>query len=99
MPRKKDETCCSSMDAGYGNYRVESILDVDTKGQVLLPKDIRERAGIHAGEKLALVSFTRKGKICCLYLFKVDELAEKVKEILGPMTQETAGRGERRYED
>lgn len=99
MQRKKDESCCPPADAGYGNYRVESILDVDAKGQVLLPKDIRERAGIHAGEKLALVSFTRKGNICCLYLFKVDELAEKVKEILGPMTREMAGRGEGRYED
>lgn len=54
----------------------------------MLPKDFRERAGIKPGDRLALVSWERDGKICCVVLMKADELGDLVKERLGPALKE-----------
>jgi AbrB family looped-hinge helix DNA binding protein len=67
---------------------VESIVSVDERGQMVLPKDIREKAGIRAGDKLAVVSMEMGGKICCLSLIKVEELEGMVKSMLGPVMDE-----------
>lgn len=68
--------------------RVESIVSVDERGQMVLPKDIREKVGIRAGDKLAVVSMEMGGKICCLSLIKVEELEGMVKSMLGPVMDE-----------
>lgn len=65
--------------------QVTSLVSVDERGQMILPKEIRERAGIHAGDKLALVAWERDGAVCCLTLIKAGELAGLVREKLGPM--------------
>jgi AbrB family looped-hinge helix DNA binding protein len=63
-------------------YRVESIVTVDERGQMVLPKDIRDKVGIKAGDKLALVTFEKNGKVCCIHLMKADELAGKAREVV-----------------
>ena len=68
--------------------RVESIVSVDERGQMVLPKELREKARIKAGDKFALVSWDKNGEVCCLYLIKTDFLAETVKDFLGPMLKE-----------
>jgi len=68
--------------------KVESIVTVDERGQMVLPKDTREKADIHAGDKLALIGWKKDGKICCLSLIKADDLSGMVKETLGPMAKE-----------
>ena len=68
--------------------RVESIISVDERGQMVLPKELREKAMIKAGDKFALVSWDKDGEICCLYLIRTDFLAETVKGFLGPMLKE-----------
>ena len=77
------ENCCKLGDSGC--CRVESIVTVDERGQMVLPKDIRERAKIRAGDKLAVVSMEKDGKICCLSLIRVEELESMVKSMLGPV--------------
>ena len=67
---------------------VEAVLSVDERGQMVLPKELRDKANIRAGDKLAIVSWDRGGEICCLYLIKTEYLAERVKEFLGPMIKE-----------
>jgi AbrB family looped-hinge helix DNA binding protein len=67
-------------------YRVESIVTVDDRGQMVLPKDIREKAGIKAGDKLALVTLEKNGKVCCIHLMKADELAGKAREVVTETT-------------
>ena len=62
-----------------------SLLSVDERGQMILPKEIREKAGIKAGDKLALVAWEKDGAVCCLTLIKADELGGMVKEMLGPL--------------
>ena len=52
----------------------------------MLPKDIRERAGIKAGDKLALVTLQKNGKVCCIHLMKADELAGKAREVVTDTT-------------
>ncbi len=82
----KDKNECGCMPGG--GFKVEAIVSVDERGQTVIPKDTRDRAGIHAGDKLALISFESGGKLCCLSLIKVEELAGMVKDILGPMMKE-----------
>ena len=71
-----------------GCCKVESIVSVDERGQMVLPKDLREKAKIKPGDKLAVVSMERNGKICCLSLIKVEELEGMVKSMLGPVMDE-----------
>jgi antitoxin PrlF len=68
-------------------YRVESIVSVDERGQMVLPKDIRDKAGIKAGDKLALVTLEKNGKVCCIHLMKANELAGKAKEVVTETTE------------
>ena len=70
--------CCS----------VESIISVDDRGQMVLPKDVREKAGIHPGDKLALVTWENAGKICCMALIKAEELGGLVRHTLQPIFEE-----------
>lgn len=79
---------CRSDRPDTGTCNVEAVISIDNKGQMVLPKDVRKRAGIGPGDKLALVSWERDGRICCMSLFKADELRELVKETLGPMMKE-----------
>lgn len=67
---------------------MESIVTVDERGQMVLPKEIRERAKIRSGDKLAVLSMEKDGKICCLSLIKVEELEGMIKSMLGPVMNE-----------
>ncbi len=76
---------CSS---GSG-CKVEAVLSIDERGQMVLPKDVREKAGINTGSKLALISWEKEGSICCLALFKVETLSGMVKNVLDPLMKDT----------
>ena len=81
-----NESCCHSGESGC--CRVESIVAIDERGQMVLPKEVRERAKINPGDKLALLSLEKDGKVCCLSLIKVEELEGMVKSRLGPVINE-----------
>jgi AbrB family looped-hinge helix DNA binding protein len=76
------------MGKGMGSCRVESIISVDERGQMVLPKELRDRANIQAGDKLAIASLEKEGEICCFYLIKTEHLSERVKDFLGPMMKD-----------
>ncbi len=88
MAAKKENitNCCST--SAEGCCKVESVMSVDERGQMVLPKEIRDKAGIQPGDKLALVSWQKDGKVCCMFLIKTDELAGMVKTMLGPVMKE-----------
>lgn len=69
--------------------RVESVLTVDERGQILLPKDVRERADIRAGDKLALISWEKDDTVCCFALMKTENLNCMVKDMLSPLINDT----------
>lgn len=64
---------------------VESILTIDGKGQIVLPKDVRDKMGFGAGEKIALIVLETEGKPCCVTLIKASQLSAGVKDFLGPI--------------
>jgi AbrB family looped-hinge helix DNA binding protein len=89
LVKKSEKTSCPEPTCGkMGGCKVEALISVDERGQMVLPKEIRERAGIHTGDKLALVSLEKDGKICCFTLIKADEFGDMVRGLLGPMMKE-----------
>jgi AbrB family looped-hinge helix DNA binding protein len=82
---KQKGSCCVSASGVTSCCRVEALISVDERGQMVLPKELRERGNIKAGDKLALISWEKDGEVCCLTLIKADNLAERVREFLGPI--------------
>lgn len=76
-PGKMESSCC----------RIESVVTLDSKGQIYFSKDLREAAGINTGDKFAVVSMKKKEEVCCLSLIKVEQLSNSVANLLGPMVQ------------
>ena len=83
-----NECLCQPGDSGIGCCKVESVISVDDRGQMVLPKEVRDRAEISAGDKLAIVSWEKDGKICCIALIKADELTGMVRNMLGPVMKD-----------
>ncbi len=88
VKKERDKYCCLPAGEEMGCCKVESVISVDERGQMILPKETREKADIRAGDKLALVSWEKEGKICCMFLIKAEELAGMVKNMLGPIMKE-----------
>ena len=86
--KKKVQVCCPAPAGKNGDCRVEAIVTVDERGQMVLPKDLREKAGIRPGDKFALASWEKDGVVCCLTLIKVEDLVSMVKDRLGPVMKE-----------
>jgi len=82
---QNDESCCSPAGKDLACCRVEALVSIDERGQMVLPKETREKAGIKAGDKLAIISSEKNDRICCLTMIKADELMGTVKDMLGPM--------------
>jgi antitoxin PrlF len=68
--------------------KVEAMVSIDERGQMVLPKELREKAGIHAGDKLAIASWEKDGMICCISLIKAEDLTNMVKATFGPVIKE-----------
>jgi AbrB family looped-hinge helix DNA binding protein len=89
MAKKLREASCGLLtgeDASCCN--VEAVVSVDGRGQLVLPKDVREKTGIKAGDKLAIIAMRQEGEVCCLAMVKVKSLAGMVKDMLGPLLKE-----------
>ena len=79
IPCTMDSTACC---------KVEAVVNIDERGQMVLPKELREKAGIHPGDKLALTSWEKDGEICCISLTRADALTGMVKAMLGPVMKD-----------
>ena len=93
MIGKKEQACCF-LDSSrkVSGFKVESVISVDERGQMVLPKEIRDKAGIKAGDKLAAISWEKGGQVCCVSLIKTSDLMEMVGDMLGPMMKEMTGK-------
>jgi len=78
------DQCCASLSC----CRIESLIAVDERGQMVLPKELREKAKIKAGDKLAIVSWEKDGEICCIALVRAEALSDLVKDFLSPVVSE-----------
>jgi antitoxin PrlF len=68
--------------------QVESLVSIDERGQMVLPKELRDRAKIKPGDKLAIIAWEKNGEICCLSLIKTDNFNGLLADLLGPMVKE-----------
>ena len=92
MAKKKSKKRRSASRSGCGCgtgmkacCQVESVVSIDERGQMVLPKEVRKKAGIKPGDKLAVVTWGAAG--CCsgIVLLKSEELEGQVKKLMGPM--------------
>jgi|TARA_Y100000310_G_C20323353_1_gene641818 AbrB family looped-hinge helix DNA binding protein len=87
MDQKENDECCF-VPGNETCCKVEALVSVDERGQMVLPKELREKANICPGDKLAVTSWEKDGKVCCISLIKAEELTGMVKRTLGPVMKE-----------
>ena len=85
MEKVKGKKCCAPQRGPETSYQIEAVITIDERGQMVLPKETRAKAGIRAGDKLALVSWRQGDRVCCLSLIKVEEMTEMVGELLNSL--------------
>ena len=68
--------------------KIDAVVTLDAKGQIVLPKDLRERAKLKPNDKLAVIAFERDGEVCCFTMVKTELLGGPVKKMLGPVLKE-----------
>jgi len=88
MAVKKEKALSCFAVVGTGCCQVEAMVSVDEKGQMVLPKTIREKANIQPGDKLVLIGWEKDGQMCCITMVKAESLAGMVKDMLGPMMKD-----------
>ncbi|HVO78280.1 MAG TPA: HgcAB-associated protein [Methanomassiliicoccales archaeon] len=81
MPKKKTSCECGET---YMGYTVESVVGIDERGQMVLPKDIRAKLGVKPNDRLAIATSSRNGKVCCIHLFRANELDDRAKQVINP---------------
>jgi antitoxin PrlF len=74
-----------------GCCEVDAIVTIDSKGQIVLPKDLRERAHLKPDDKLAVIGCERGGELCCIIMVKTEELGITIKSYLRPILKEIFG--------
>ncbi len=81
MTKPSNSECCT----------INAVVTVDSKGQIVLPKDLREKSNIQPNDKLALIAMQQGNAVCCIVLMKADALGSPVKNMLGPIFNEALG--------
>jgi antitoxin PrlF len=81
------------MSKGNECCKINAVVTVDAKGQIVLPKDLREKACINANDKLAIIAVERGDNVCCIVMVKADTLGDTVKCMLGPILNEAFAKG------
>ena len=88
MAKKTVYQAACTGEPSIGCCKVESVISVDDRGQMVLPKEIRDKAGIRSGDKLAVTIWEKDGEVCCISLLKIEFLTGMVKEMLGPVMKD-----------
>ncbi len=70
-----EETCC----------RIDAVVTMDSKGQIVLPKDLREKAKLKPNDKIGVVACEKDGEVCCIMMVKAERFRTALNETLGPM--------------
>lgn len=73
------EICCVPGESGY---ELEAVISFDERGQLILPKDVRAKFGLEAGEKFALISCSENGRLCCFHIIKTNMLNQTISNLV-----------------
>ncbi|MBX5329053.1 MAG: HgcAB-associated protein [Candidatus Bathyarchaeota archaeon] len=76
------------MSNNKGCCKVDAVVTVDSKGQIVLPKDLREKAKLKPNDKLAVIGCEHNGEVCCIMMVKAEALGNTVKNMLGPILKD-----------
>lgn len=72
--------------------KLEALVSIDQRGQIVLPKELRERARLKPGDKLAILSACdENGEICSLVLMKAEVIEKSATERLSPIFKALSG--------
>jgi antitoxin PrlF len=69
--------------------QVEAIVTVDQRGQMVLPKELREKANIRAGDMLALISWGKIKEVDYIFLVKSGYLNQSLQKDMNIASKET----------
>jgi len=83
--KRKDMMDCSCRGPDADTCRIDAILSIDERGQIVIPKDVRESARIGPGDRIALVSCFQEGEIQCMMLIPAERLTGLVRNALSPV--------------
>ena len=90
VDKAKGKKCCAPTSDASVSHQIEAIITIDERGQMVLPKETRAKAGIRAGDKLALVGWRKGERVCCLSLIKAEEMTEMVGELVNSLMAASA---------
>jgi len=74
-----EEQCCESQPC----CSVIAIVTLDDRGQIVLPKEIREKLNLKSGDKLAVTTLEKDSKTCCLTIVPAKEISDMLQKLLG----------------
>lgn len=69
------------------NYDIEAVVTVDARGQIVLPKEVRNSLGLEQGSKLAVVVMRRGGAPCCISLMPAASFEETARGLMNPRAE------------
>ena len=84
----KESFCCAPKNLDAGCCRVESIVSVDNKGQIVLPSGLRKKMDIDEKDKLVVVSLGDPEEPTGIILLKANVFGDMVKNFLGPVMKD-----------
>jgi len=88
MQRKHESSRSNSSKNGKKCCKVESVISIDDRGQLVLPKDIRDNANIQSGDKFAVIPWEKDGQEYCISLMRVEQLADPLRNVLIPLLRD-----------
>ncbi|MCR4415459.1 MAG: HgcAB-associated protein [Thermoguttaceae bacterium] len=91
MDKSRARKCGASPDGAELSYAIEAVITVDERGQLVLPKETRARAGIRPGDKLALVGWRKGDRVCCLSLIRADDMTQMVGQLMNSLMNSQGG--------
>jgi bifunctional DNA-binding transcriptional regulator/antitoxin component of YhaV-PrlF toxin-antitoxin module len=88
MKQKQGKTGSDSSKNGEKCCKVESVFSIVDRGQMVLPKDIRDSAHIQAGNEFTVISSEKDGQVYCISLMRVEQLADSLRNVLIPLLRD-----------
>ena len=86
--KEQTDDCCNSSSEGSGCCHIEGVVHIDSRGQIVLPKALREKMGLNEGDKLVVISMNDRGKIASISLMKTNPIDGMIKLSLKPVMKE-----------
>ncbi len=89
--QKNTEPCCSASTKDFGCCHIEGVVHVDSRGQIVLPKGLRDKMNINEGDRLIVVGMREKGELTSISLMKADKMDNMVRIALKPIMKSVIG--------